>query len=373
MTTHAGYTASIGEIQKVWRSCYSKFPGKKKNIPSSDTPPKGNMSPNFRDYFSRQYIFQPWFSGDMFCFQGNILQWIILENVGRIHPFSDDLEGNLRHGDRGDPSKWFIDFGLLVLSIICIPSVDITCILCVNLKMISYVNSSAIPLYKMSSECPYISLHIIPFSSPSSKNQKTSKLALHTQNICFSRFWKVPSFWSKISFTLSRLQLKTQILHFGFWWEKLAEKRRTTTFFKKTSNLGLGNHFCRKVCHRFLISRGKLLGLFNLDPMGNFTPPFRVSVDVYFADHPIDQILLTCMLIFRRRRKDFFLCMIERCSAVETDGRTSSIKFQGMINKCSKSFQKFIFKSHFENLVTEFLFKIQSTSSNLKLLYRGEP
>ena len=41
---------------------------------------------------------------------------------------------------------------------------------------------------------------------------------------------------------------------------------------KTRPSWGLGNHFCRKVCHGFLISRGKLLGLFNL---GDFQATFE--------------------------------------------------------------------------------------------------
>ena len=118
---------------------------------------------------------------------------------------------------------------------------------------------------------PYITCHqnVLPFPYISflfpRHHQKTkeNKFALHTQNMCFWQFWKVPSFWTRISFRLSRLQLKTlktQILHFGFWSKKACRKMRPKT----RRSWGLGNHFCRKVCHGFLISRGKPLGLFNL-------------------------------------------------------------------------------------------------------------
>lgn len=98
--------------------------------------------------------------------------------------------------------------------------------------------------------------------------------------------------------TSSRFTLKTcafgsfeKCLHFGleflsdfpdFNWKHWKLKFVTSDFDGKKQGRkmrhktrpiwGLGNHFCRKVCHGFLISRGKLLGLFNL---GEFQATFE--------------------------------------------------------------------------------------------------
>ena len=131
---------------------------------------------------------------------------------------------------------------------------------------------------------PYIKCHqnVLPFPYISfllaRHHQKTkeNKFALHTQNMCFWHFWEVPSFWTRISFTLSRLQLKTlktQIRHFGFWWKKKAAKcvikhvrlgaleiisavRSATAFWSPVENFSV------------------------FSTSGNFKPPLRDSVEL---------------------------------------------------------------------------------------------
>lgn len=84
---------------------------------------------------------------------------------------------------------------------------------------------------------PYIKCHqnVLPFPYISflfpRHHQKTKKTSSRfTLKTCaFGSFEKCLPFWTRISFRLSRLQLKTlktQILHFGVWWKKTCRKIR---------------------------------------------------------------------------------------------------------------------------------------------------
>ena len=115
--------------------------------------------------------------------------------------------------------------------------------------------------------CPYIS----SFFPPSSK-KKLQVGASHSRHVLFS-ILKSSFIWTRTSFTISRLELKTLLLYFGFLWKNLPGKQQKNHTLRLTHpSWGLGNHFCRKVCHGFLISRGKPLGLFNL---GEFQATFE--------------------------------------------------------------------------------------------------
>ena len=115
----------------------------------------------------------------------------------------------------------------------------------------------------MSSECPSISLHIIPFSSPSSKNKRKQVRASHSKHVLLAVLKSAFHFGLEFLSDFPDFNWKHWKLKFvtsDFDGKKQGRKMRPKT----RPSWGLGNHFCRKVCHGFLISRGKLLGLFNL-------------------------------------------------------------------------------------------------------------